>query len=241
MTSRSRKRTLALIAFCTAVTSIGVIGSGAASARSTAAAATCPDANTTLQPRSAFPPDTSGTVSYIRNQQAVPRAVLCLVNAERADEAARRHIPIPPLHTWITLRGAPGGLRAAAALHALNAISHRWWLIKEDWPEGTTIPSPHDDPVTKSTIASRIADAGYCRGPHTWLQVAENVYAGSGEWSTAAKAVDWWMHSAGHRTNILDPNLKDTGIAVVVGNAHVRHEADTPAATFVETFGTCTR
>jgi hypothetical protein len=235
MTSRSRKRTLVLIAVCAAVASIGVIGSGAASARSTAAAATCPDADTILQARSAFPSDNSGLGRYLRNQFAVPRAVLCLINAERTARG------IPPLHYWITLRGSRfrNGLRTAAQLHALNAVSHRWWLIKEEWPEGTTIPSQHDDPVTKSTIASRIADAGYCRGPHTWLQVAENVYAGTGYGSTPAAAVYWWMHSKSHRDTILDPKLEETAIAVVVGNAHVNHEADTPAATFVETFGTC--
>jgi uncharacterized protein YkwD len=237
MTSRFRKRAVASIAVCVALASMGVIGSGVASARSTRAVANCPGANTVLLPRSAFPADNGGTVNYVRNQLAVRDAVLCLLNGERDAHG------IPRLTRYLTLRGAAPGLGGAAAQHAREAISHRWWLDPSDWPAGTVIPSTHNNPYTGSTPATRIAAAGYCRAPYTYLKVAEITYAGTGPGSTPAAARHWWMEvsTGGHRDIILDRQLTDIGIAAVVGNAHVGHESDTPAVTYVVTFGTCTR
>lgn len=55
----------------------------------------------------------------------------------------------------------------------------------------------------------RLRDGGY-----PWLWCAENVAAGQG---SPQQVMDAWMTSAGHRTNILNPNLRDMGIAFVQG------------------------
>jgi serralysin len=55
-----------------------------------------------------------------------------------------------------------------------------------------------------SSLASRISATGY-----QFSAAAENIAAGS---STPEQVVSSWMNSSGHRTNILNPNLKEIGI-----------------------------
>jgi uncharacterized protein YkwD len=50
----------------------------------------------------------------------------------------------------------------------------------------------------------RISDAGY-----DWSEWAENIAAGQ---PTPAEVVDTWMHSSGHRENILNCDLHDIGV-----------------------------
>lgn len=58
-----------------------------------------------------------------------------------------------------------------------------------------------------STMKTRIEAAGY-----SWGALAENIAAGQ---STAADVVASWMASPGHRANILNCALRETGLAVV--------------------------
>jgi uncharacterized protein YkwD len=61
----------------------------------------------------------------------------------------------------------------------------------------------HDSPDGRDP-GQRISDAGY-----DWSEWAENIAAG---YDTPAKVVDTWMHSAGHRANILNCDLHDIGV-----------------------------
>ncbi len=58
-----------------------------------------------------------------------------------------------------------------------------------------------------SNMQTRIEAAGYA-----WGALAENIAAGQ---KTAADVVQSWMDSAGHRANILNCALTETGLAVV--------------------------
>lgn len=58
-----------------------------------------------------------------------------------------------------------------------------------------------------SRFSSRIAKQGY-----SYWAAAENIAAGQ---SSAGQVVASWLNSAGHRRNILDCRMKDTGIAMV--------------------------
>lgn len=58
-----------------------------------------------------------------------------------------------------------------------------------------------------STMKNRIEAAGY-----RWSAIAENIAAGQ---NSAAEVVVTWMNSAGHRANILNCALRETGLAVV--------------------------
>lgn len=69
-------------------------------------------------------------------------------------------------------------------------------------------------------LGKRAHDAGY-----DWRTVAENIAGGQ---QNAAEVVADWMTSPGHRTNILNPALKDIGIGYVLvdqdgGEVVVRH------------------
>lgn len=58
-----------------------------------------------------------------------------------------------------------------------------------------------------SKFSSRIKRQGY-----SYRAAAENIAAGH---RTAMQAVQGWLKSAGHRRNMLDCGMKETGIAVV--------------------------
>ncbi len=143
------------------------------------------------------------------SQHAAEAAVLCLVNFERAKAGIAALAP-------------SGSLASAARGHAAASVANPWW------DNG----NPHDNPVTKSTIESRIIAAGYCRAPK-WWQNRENATIGG----TPQEAVNWWMGSSGHRGNILNRDLTDSGVGVVPGSAHKSQPGK--AGTFVQTFGAC--
>ena len=84
-----------------------------------------------------------------------------------------------------------------------------------------------------SVPASRIRGTGYMSGARSWM-IGENLAWGSGSLSSPAKIVDAWMHSPGHRANILPSRFREIGIGVDFG-APVRVSG--PAATYTTTFG----
>ena len=53
----------------------------------------------------------------------------------------------------------------------------------------------------------------YWSGWSSW-NTAENIYWGSGSYSTPRRAVTWWMNSTGHRANILNPVFREIGIGI---------------------------
>jgi uncharacterized protein YkwD len=82
-----------------------------------------------------------------------------------------------------------------------------------------------------TTFDKRIESAGY--GSYTAL--AENIAWGSGSRATAAQIVDGWMHSPGHRHNILDATLRNIGVGVAPGAP--QDLGGLPAATYTTDFG----
>ncbi|MBK8051345.1 MAG: CAP domain-containing protein [Anaerolineales bacterium] len=66
----------------------------------------------------------------------------------------------------------------------------------------------------------RMTAAGY-----NWSNAAENIAAG---YTTPAEVVDGWMGSSGHRKNMLNCDLKDTGVGYIYlandpGNEQYQH------------------
>jgi uncharacterized protein YkwD len=66
----------------------------------------------------------------------------------------------------------------------------------------------------RSTVLSRIKRTGYVRG--SW-SLGENIAWGSGALATPQAIVNGWMHSPGHRANILRGAFKDIGIGIKLG------------------------
>ncbi len=229
-------RKLALVAVAVSA-AFAVLGSSVASADDSdgswrfqyplVGAGSCPNIDLVV-----LPADSPGSIiSRVR----VERAVLCLVNAERAAKGTA------PLIKYVALRGSRSpALNRAAYQAASEAVANPWWGT---YDEQGNRRSAHVNPYTGSTIETRIFDiAGYCAAPYRYRAIGENAFVGTGTVSTARAAVSWWMTSTeGHREAILNPQFTETSIAAVYGSAAPDLLSYGQAATYIQVFGTCTR
>jgi uncharacterized protein YkwD len=144
------------------------------------------------------PAASSNTVSKpctASGEQAFRDEVLQRVNAYRAAGATC---------------GARGAFAATGSL-AWNAQLEQAALgFSREMQQSNPDRLSHTGP-TGSTIASRISGTGYA-----WSRVAENIAAG---YDPAQEVVDAWMGSDGHCANIMNPQLRDIGVACVPGTA----------------------
>lgn len=92
-------------------------------------------------------------------------------------------------------------LDAAAQKHAEDMLARVFY--NHISPEGTT-------PRQRVQAAGYLADA-----------VGENIAAGH---FTVEAALDAWLHSSGHRRNILDPRFRNLGVGIAVGNYEHRYQ-----------------
>jgi uncharacterized protein YkwD len=82
-------------------------------------------------------------------------------------------------------------------------------------------------------VLGRLARAGYLRGRRSW-SVGENIAWGSGSSATPRAIVSMWMHSPGHRANILNGRFHEIGVGLVAGAPVPRVRG---AATYTTDFG----
>jgi uncharacterized protein YkwD len=87
-----------------------------------------------------------------------------------------------------------------------------------------------------STMSIRIAHTRYLHGVRAW-SIGENLAWGAGSAGTPKAIVNAWMHSAGHRRNILDRHFREIGIGVAPG-APRGAGASVPGGTYATEFGT---
>ena len=120
------------------------------------------------------------------DRDAARQATLCLHNAVRADHG------LSPLVE-------DSALRRAALQHSRAMVEQRFF--DHVAPDG-------------SDLADRLVAAGYDRRTGTGV-AAENLAYGEEVEATPAAVVDGWMHSPGHRKNILRPELREIGIGIV--------------------------
>ena len=79
----------------------------------------------------------------------------------------------------------------------------------------------------------RIRHSGYLSGARSW-GIGENIAWGGGPFSTPKSIVSMWMHSPGHRANILNARFRNIGIGVARGAPQAgQHDA----ATYTTDFG----
>ncbi|MGQ9715234.1 MAG: CAP domain-containing protein [Anaerolineae bacterium] len=97
---------------------------------------------------------------------------------------ARREAGLPPLKLNETLQ-------AVALAHAQDMAAHDF--VGHVGSDG-------------STLAQRLRNAGFTG----WLMASENVAAG---FSTPEGVVAAWLASPGHRNNLLNPSLREIGVA----------------------------
>jgi uncharacterized protein YkwD len=134
---------------------------------------------------------------------AVRRATLCLLNRQRA----RHGLPRLREHRSLT---------RAARKYARLMVAKRFF--------------DHVSPAG-STMAQRIKRTSYLRHTRAW-SLGENLAWGSGGAATPARIVNAWMHSPGHRANILDGRFREIGIGLALGAP-----SGDSGATYVNEFG----
>jgi uncharacterized protein YkwD len=122
------------------------------------------------------------------SERTVVRSTLCVLNAERARHGLR------PLRLHARLARAARG--------------HSEDMARRDYFDHT---SP-----TGADFVDRVRRAGYLRGAGRW-RVAENIAWGTGSLSSPRAITRAWMHSPGHRANILDGSYREIGIGVATG------------------------
>jgi uncharacterized protein YkwD len=83
-------------------------------------------------------------------------------------------------------------------------------------------------------FVGRIKAARYLKGARGYT-LGENIAWGSWDYATPANIVDGWMHSPGHRANILNPGFHEIGLGVARGAPVGGQDR---AATYVTDFGT---
>jgi uncharacterized protein YkwD len=133
----------------------------------------------------------------------VRSATLCLLNRQRTRHGLRR------------LR-AQRSLSHAATKYARLMVTKHFF--------------DHVSPAG-STMSSRIARTSYLHHTRAW-SLGENLAWGAGSASTPAQIVNAWMHSPGHRRNILDPSFTEIGIGIALGSPN-----GGSGATYVNEFG----
>lgn len=138
----------------------------------------------------------------------VRSATVCLVNRERVAHG------LQPL----TVNGR---LNRAAQGHSED-------MVAEDY-------FSHYGPSGDSP-ASRMRAAGYIYSANIGYEIGENIAWGTLGLSTPKSIVEAWMHSPGHRANILDPHFRETGMGIVA--ALPRSDGNgQPGAMYTQDFG----
>jgi uncharacterized protein YkwD len=140
------------------------------------------------------------------SKKALNTATLCLLNEQRAD----------------------AGLHPLKAQKKLEKAAFRFskTMVKQRFFDHTS-PSG-------STLSKRITKVKYTKGARSWA-IGENIAWGTGQQATPSSIVDAWMHSAGHKANILDPKFEEIGIGVATGAPVAT--ASSVGATYTTDFG----
>ncbi len=122
------------------------------------------------------------------SKRVLVRATLCVLNAERA----RRHLRLLALNRKLSA-AARGHSRAMVEQHFFSHTS-----------------------LDGTSFVDRIRRTGYLEGARGW-SVGENIAYGSGRLSTPRAIATAWMHSPGHRANILSTSYESIGIGIAAG------------------------
>lgn len=139
------------------------------------------------------------------NLAAVRRATLCLLNKERAKRGLGK------LHANLALRGV-------AQRYARKMVAETFF--------------DHVSP-SGSTFLQRIQRSAYLDSANGW-SLGENLAWGGGILATPRRIARAWMHSAGHRHNILYGTFKDIGVGIELG---IPIAGGGTGATYVNEFG----
>jgi uncharacterized protein YkwD len=137
------------------------------------------------------------------SKRVVVRATLCTLNVQRERRGLR------PLR--LNRRLAKAARRHSRAMARRHFFSH--------------------DSLNGASFLDRIRRTGYLHGARSWT-VGENIAWGSGSLATPRSIGRAWMHSPGHRANILSSAFRSIGIGIAAGTPVGRS-----GATYTTDFG----
>jgi uncharacterized protein YkwD len=121
-------------------------------------------------------------------KRTMVRATLCVLNAVRERHGLR------PLE--LNKRLSKAARRHARDMARRNYFAH--------------------DSLGGGSFVDRIRRTGYLRGARSWT-VGENLAWGTFESSAPRAITRMWMHSPGHRANILSSSFREVGIGLAYG------------------------
>jgi len=141
-------------------------------------------------PATAHADDCAGAdlVPAADNVAVVGQATLCLLNQQRAAQ------------------GIGALVENAALSSASTGYSQR--MVAQGF-------FAHESP-DGGTLVGRLTGAGYLGGDDAWV-VGENIGWGQGTLATPRSMVDAWMHSPGHRENLLSGDYTEVGLGLALG------------------------
>jgi uncharacterized protein YkwD len=67
------------------------------------------------------------------------------------------------------------------------------------------------------TVKERLERFGYTSEGYSYYLYGENIAWGCGSYGAPESIFNWWMHSSGHRSNILKKSFREVGISVMKG------------------------
>lgn len=138
---------------------------------------------------------------------AAGQTTLCLVNRQRTE------------------RGLPA-LRENSLLSAAS-LEHSRDMVRGGYFEHTSADG--------RTVGDRLRAIGYTSGFS--VSAGENIAYGVGTKATPAAIVQAWMHSPGHRADILRPAFTEIGIGIALGAPVVPADEQKASATYTTDFG----
>jgi uncharacterized protein YkwD len=129
----------------------------------------------------------------------LPRAAGELSSCPQRRDTFERHNGIRKRHDLPTFCLHPA-LQKAARYHSEDMVERDYFS--------------HDTVNRNEDFAERIEGFGHI----SYSALAENIAYGAGFDGSPRSIMRAWIHSDGHRHNILDPQLRQIGVGVFVGN-----------------------
>ncbi len=103
------------------------------------------------------------------------------------------------------------GLRALCVSPILTraARAHSKEMLDKDYTSHTSFNG--------ETTQERLERFGYTSSGYSFYLYGENIAWGCGSYGAPDNIFRWWMHSSGHRSNILKRKIREVGIGVLTG------------------------
>jgi uncharacterized protein YkwD len=119
------------------------------------------------------------------------------------------------------------GLKALCVHPALTeaARAHTKEMLARDY-------TSHDS-FNGETVPQRLERYGYTSDGYSYYLYGENIAWGCGSYGAPDNIFRWWMHSSGHRSNILKKSFREVGIGVLTGT----YKSCTQATMYTVDFG----